>query len=107
MVASIHPLGEVVAGLELCVNLCRAHALVFGEVLRILPLEEFDAILGDCLAAEMAISSGLLVLGLAKRQGLSDRTRAAIKGNFDDVGDVYSAERSLLGAVCLHEEGQR
>merc|ERR1712028_252778 len=69
--SSIHPLLQVVAGLELSLDLSTAHGLVLGQILGILPLKELLPILGLCLTAKVAISGGLLVLGLAesKRQG--------------------------------------
>merc|ERR1719223_2668049 len=64
--ASIHPLCEVVAGLQLSCNLLRAHALVLGQILGILPLEKLEAILCIRLTPKVAIGSCLLVLGLAQ-----------------------------------------
>merc|ERR1711972_378753 len=59
---SIHPLGQVVAGFQRRTDLCRRHDGVPGQVLGILPLEKFDAVLGVRLASEMAVGRGLLVL---------------------------------------------
>merc|ERR1712176_1334091 len=103
---SVDPLGQVVAGLERRRHLLRAHALVLGEVLCVLPLEELDAVLRVCLAAKMAISRGLLVLWLAESKRLRNGARAAIKLDLDDVRDVVCRQRSLLRAVGLDEERQ-
>merc|ERR1712176_374592 len=64
--ASIHPLCEVVAGLQLSCNLLRAHAFVLGQVLGVLPLEKLQAILSIRFTPEVAIGSSLLVFGLAQ-----------------------------------------
>merc|ERR1712098_738701 len=58
---SVNPLCEIVAGLQLCLHLRRVHALVFGQVLGILPLEELHAILCIRLTSKVAIGSGILV----------------------------------------------
>merc|ERR1719215_927493 len=75
----VHPLRQVVAPLKLSGHLCRSHGLVLGQILGILPLEVLPALLGVGLPAEVAISCGLLVLWLAKRQGLRDGTWTAIE----------------------------
>merc|ERR1712050_535291 len=85
---SIHTLRQVVATLECCSDMLRVHALVLGEVLRVLPFKELDAVLGHWLAAKMAIGSALLILRLAERQRHSNRSRAAIEGDLEDVGNV-------------------
>merc|ERR1719401_2696675 len=77
---SIHPLCQVPAALQLSRDLLRCHALVLGEVLGVLPLEELNSVLRVGLAAEVAISGGLLVLGFAEGQGLRNGTRSAIEG---------------------------
>merc|ERR1719433_261825 len=83
------------------------HRLELGQVLGVLPLEELDAILGDRLAPEVAIGRRLLVLRLTESQRLSDGTRTAVEGDLDDIGDVVSAQASLLCAVSLNEKRQR
>merc|ERR1711870_80049 len=92
---SIHPLRQVVAALECCGDLGRGHALVRGEVLGVLPLEELDSVLGVRLTPEVAICRRLLVLGLAERQRLRDGTRAAIELDLDHIRDVLRSERAL------------
>ena len=42
--SSIHPLGQVVAGLQLRLHFSRLHSLVLGQVFGILPLKELHAI---------------------------------------------------------------
>merc|ERR1711918_215064 len=64
---SVHPLCEVVAGLQLGINLRGVHALVLGKILGILPLEELFAILGHWLTSKMAVGGRLLVLWLPKQ----------------------------------------
>merc|ERR1719329_553478 len=76
---SVNPLGEVVAGLQSSLHLRGVHRLVLGHIFSILPFEEFDAILGLWLAAEVAVGSSLLVLRLAKSQGQGDGTWAAVE----------------------------
>ena len=49
-------------------------------------------------------SPGLLVLRLAKRQGLRDGIWAAIEGDLDDIGNIICCEVALLCAVGLHKE---
>merc|ERR1712050_541214 len=80
---SVDPLGQVVAGLERRRHLLRAHALVLGEVLGVLPLEELDAVLRVCLTTEVAVRRSLLVLGLAQRQGLRDGAWPAVELHLD------------------------
>merc|ERR1712048_1483227 len=80
--SSVHPLREVVAGLERGGDLIRIHLGVLVDVLGVLPLEEFDAVLGIRLAAKVAVSRGLLILGLAKREGHGDGARAASNSIF-------------------------
>merc|ERR1719261_560510 len=76
---SVHPLGEIVARLQLSLYLRRIHGLVLGQILCILPLEEFLAVLGVRLAAKVAIRSGLLVLGFSQCKGHSDGPRTAVE----------------------------
>merc|ERR1711907_494059 len=102
--ASVNPLGKVVAGLQLSTDLLRVHALVLGQVLCVLPLEELLAILCVRLATEVAIGSGLLVFGLPERKGQSNSTWTAIKGDLDDVGDVISSKVALLRAIGLNKD---
>ena len=75
----VHPLREVRAALQRSIHLSRAHGLVLRQVLGVLPLEELDAILGDRLTAEVAVSRRLLVFRLTQSQGLSDGTRPAVE----------------------------
>ena len=72
----VHPLREVRAALQRSIHLSRAHGLVLRQVLGVLPLEELDAILGDRLTAEVAVSRRLLVFRLTQSQGLSDGYQA-------------------------------
>merc|ERR1712151_1125674 len=72
--ASIHPLCEVIAGLQLSCNLLGAHALVLGQVLGVLPLEKLEAILSIRLTPKVAIGSCFLVLGLAQSKRHTKRT---------------------------------
>merc|ERR1711907_606778 len=102
--ASVNPLGEVVAGLQLSTDLLRVHALVLGQVLGIFPLKELLAILRVRLATEVAIGSSFLVLGLPEGKGQGDSTWTAIKGNLDDIGDVIGGEVTLLGTVGLNQD---
>ena len=102
----VHPLREVRAALQGSIHLRRAHGLVLGQILRVLPLEELDAILGDGLAAKVAVGSCLLVLGLTQSQGLRDGTRAAIELDLQHLGDVVHVQAALLAAVSLHKQGQ-
>merc|ERR1711907_6290 len=102
--ASVNPLGKVVAGLQLSTDLLRVHALVLGQVLGILPLEELFAILCVRLATEVAIGSSFLVLGLPESKGQSNSTWTAVEGDLDDVGDVISSEVTLLSAVGLNKD---
>merc|ERR1712039_897790 len=83
--ASIHPLGQVVAALERHCHLIRGHALELGEILGILPLEEFDTILCVCLATEMAVRRSLLVLGLPEYQRLRDGVRELDQGTLAEA----------------------
>merc|ERR1712066_779665 len=80
---SVHPLGQIVAGLQLRGDLRGVHLRVLGEVLGILPLEVLDALLGVRLAPEVAVRRRLLVFGLTERQGHRDRAGAAVEGNLD------------------------
>merc|ERR1711907_643401 len=105
--ASVNPLGKVVAGLELSTDLLRVHALVLGQVLGVLPLEELLAILCVRLATKVAIGSGFLVLGLPQSKGQSNGTWTAIKGNLDDIGDVIGGEVTLLCAIGLNKDRER
>merc|ERR1712099_154996 len=82
---SVHPFCEVVAGLQCTIHLCRSHALVLRQIFGVLPLEEFDPVLGHGLTSKMAISRRLLVLGLPKSQRHGDCTWTAIKLDLDDV----------------------
>merc|ERR1719291_797660 len=66
--ASIHPLGQVIAGLQRGGNLVGGHLPVLRDVLGVLPLEEFHAVLGDRLAPEVAVRRRLLILRLAQRE---------------------------------------
>ena len=75
----VHPLREVCTALQRSIHLGRVHGRVLRQVLGVLPLEELDAILGDGLAAEVAVSRRLLVLWLTQSQGLSNGTRAAVE----------------------------
>merc|ERR1712194_580073 len=102
--ASIHPLREVVACLQLSLNLIRVHALVLRQILGVLPLEELHAILCIRLTPKVAIGSSLLIFGLAQRQRHAKCTWAAIKCNFDDIRDVISAQVALLRTISLHED---
>merc|ERR1719424_2291660 len=92
---SVDPLCEVVAGLKLSGNLLRVHALVLGQVLRILPLEKLHAILGIRLTPKVAIGCSVLVFGFTQSKGHPEGTWAAIKGDLDDVRDVVSSQVTL------------
>merc|ERR1711869_187021 len=69
---SVDPLREEVAGRQFRRHVGRRHRRVLTEVLGALPLEELDAVLRVRLAAEVAISGGLLVLGLAEGERLGN-----------------------------------
>merc|ERR1719253_929276 len=69
--------------------------------------KNFFAILCVRFTAKVAISSGFLVLWLAKSERNGNGTRPAIKLNLDDVGDVLATQSTLLGAVGLHKERKR
>merc|ERR1719316_247631 len=101
---SVHPLCEVVAGLQRSINLLCVHRFVLGEVLGVLPLEEFDAILRHCLASEVAVGSTLLILGLSKCKRNSDGTWTAIKLDLDDICDIRRCQCSLLSAIGLDKQ---
>merc|ERR1719188_1846367 len=103
--SSVHPLREVIARLQCRRNLVGVHGDVLRQVLRILPLEELDAILRVRLTPEVAIRRSFLVLGLTERECHGDRARPAIELDFHDVCDVGRCEVRLLGAIRLHEEG--
>merc|ERR1719401_1778256 len=103
---SVDPLREVVARLEFRCDLLSVHGRVLREVLRIFPLEELDALLGHGYAPEMAVCGRLLVLGLPQGQRLGDGAWPAIKGDLDNIGDVFCSEGALLCAIGLHEERQ-
>jgi len=66
--ASVHPLGQVIAGLQRGGNLLGGHLPVLGDVLGVLPLEELHAVLCDWLAPEVAVRRGLLILRLTQRE---------------------------------------
>ena len=102
--ASIHPLCEIVAGLQLGLDLRTVHGLVLGQVLGILPLEELDAVLCVWLAPKVAIGGSLLVFGLTQGKRKGNGTWAAIKGQLDNICDVVSAQVTLLSAVSLHKD---
>merc|ERR1719174_2310740 len=104
---SINPLGQVIAGLQSCFNLCRVHALVFGQIFGILPLKELDAILSNRLTPKVAIGRSLLILGLTEGQRQSNGTGTAIELDLDDIGDVDSTQSALLSAIGLHKKRQR
>merc|ERR1719254_237944 len=104
---SVHPFCEVVAGLQCGIHLSRCHALVLGQIFGVLPLEEFDAVLGHRLTSKMAISRRLLVLGLPKSERHRDCTWTAIKLDLDDVGNVHGCQCTLLSAVSLDEQRER
>ena len=99
----VHPLCQVGAALQCSIHLLGAHGLVLRQVLGVLPLKEFDASLRAGLAAEVAVSRRLLVLGLTQSQGLGDCTRAAVELHLQDLGDIINAKAALLAAVGLHE----
>merc|ERR1719375_2009625 len=106
MTQSVNPLGEVVAGLQLGLDLGRVHGLVFRQVLGILPLEELDAIFRFWLASKVAVSSSLLVLWLSQCQRHSNASRTAVKVDLDNVCDIVWCQAALLGAICLDKEGK-
>merc|ERR1712113_1273549 len=60
---SIDPLCQIVASLQLGCDLRRRHGCELGQVLRVLPFEEFDSILCVCLPAEVAVGRGPVDLG--------------------------------------------
>merc|ERR1711884_169275 len=104
--ASINPLGEIIAALQLRSHLCWRHGCKFGQVLGILPLEELDSILRVGLATEVTVCRRLLVLRLTESQRLRDGTWPTIEGDLDHVGDVICCELTLLCSVRLHEQRQ-
>merc|ERR1712054_528479 len=104
---SIHPLCEVVAGLESSGHLRRAHFGILGHVLGVLPLEVLSAILGVWCTSKVAIGCSLLILWLTQRKGHCNGTRTAIKVNLHDICDVVSCKATLLSAVGLNKERQR
>merc|ERR1712187_1017068 len=61
---SIYPFGKVITVFQCRCHLSRIHGNILGEVLGVLPLEEFLAILRIWLAPEVAIGSSLLVFWL-------------------------------------------
>merc|ERR1711979_100307 len=95
---SVDPLREVVARLEFRCDLLGVHGRVLRKVLRILPLEELDALLGHGHAPEMAVGGRLLVLGFSQGQGLGNGAWPAVEGDLDNVCDVLGSERTLLRA---------
>merc|ERR1712228_1130207 len=103
---SIHPLRQVVAGLERRRNTLGVHVLVLRKVLGILPLEKLDAIFGVRLAPEMTVCRCLLVLRLTQCERHRDRARPAIELDFDDVRDVVRRELTTLSTIGLDEERQ-
>mmetsp|Transcript_49657 Transcript_49657/g.103295 ORF Transcript_49657/g.103295 Transcript_49657/m.103295 type:complete len:433 (+) Transcript_49657:194-1492(+) len=103
----VHPLREVRAALQGSIHLSRAHGLVLAQILRVLPLEELDAILGDGLAAKVAVGGSVLVLRLTQSQGLCNGSRSAIKLDLKHTGDVIHGQVALLAAISLHKQGQR
>merc|ERR1719203_2354278 len=104
--ASIHPFGEVVAALQLGTHLRWSHGRILLQILRVLPLEELDAVLRVWFPPEVAVGCSDLILGLAKSQRLGDGTGSAIEGDLDHVRDVVGCEAALLSAVSLHEKRQ-
>jgi len=54
----------------------------------------------------MAVCRRLSVLGFAQSQADSDGTRAAVKLNFQDIGDVIRSETSTFSSVCLNKQRQ-
>merc|ERR1712232_395775 len=103
----VNPLLQVVAGLQGSSDLGSVIASILGQILGVLPLEELDAILGVWLAAKVAVCSSHLVLWLTECQRNGNGTRAAVKLNLENVGDVVSCQLASLRAVGLHKEGQR
>merc|ERR1712176_1687651 len=101
---SIDPLREVVACLQFSFNLCTAHAFVFGQIHGVFPFEELDTFHRLSLAAKVAVSSSLLILWFPKGERQGNGTWATIKGDFDDVCDIYRTQCSLLCAIGLHEK---
>jgi len=106
MTQSVNPLREVVAGLQLRLNLGRIHGLVLGQVLGILPLEELDAIFCFWLASKVAVSSSLLVLWLSQRERHGNASWTAVEVDLDNVRDVVWCQAALLGAICLDKQGE-
>merc|ERR1712151_242834 len=104
---SVHPLGQVIARLECCSDLCRIHRGVLLHILGILPLEEFLAVFGVRHAAEVAVCRCLLVLRLAKGQCRRDGARTAVELDLEYIGDVLGRQLALLSAVGLKEQRQR
>merc|ERR1711997_1025761 len=104
---SIDPLCEVIAAFQFSRDLRRCHGRILRQILGVLPLEKLDSVLGVCLAAEVAVGSGLLVLRFTQSQGLRNSAWPTIEGDFDNVGDVIRSEFALLSTIGLHEERQR
>merc|ERR1719183_921143 len=106
-IGSIDPLREEVAGSEFRRHVGRGHGRVLAQVLGVLPLKEFDAVLGVRLTAEVAVCGGLLVFGLPERERLCNGAWPAVEVDLHDVGDVRGSQPALLRAVGLHEERER
>merc|ERR1719199_1958445 len=101
---SVDPFCEVVAGGEGSIDLGGRHALVFGQILGILPLEEFDAILRDRLPSKVAVRSGLLVLRLPKRKRDGNGSWAAVELHLDALCDIVRCQVSLFCTISLDKE---
>mmetsp|Transcript_59826 Transcript_59826/g.96735 ORF Transcript_59826/g.96735 Transcript_59826/m.96735 type:complete len:470 (-) Transcript_59826:87-1496(-) len=105
----IHPLGQhsLLIGLNLVLDLFRVHLGIFGEILRVLPLEILDAVLSAGLPSEMAVCCTLHVLRLPELQRLGNSTRTAVESQLDDVRNIIGSQVALLRTVSLDENRQR
>lgn len=104
----VDPLGQdlFLLGGDFGGNFITGHGGVLGKVDGVLPREELHAVLDVRFTSEVAVRSGLVVLGLTKGQVTGQGTGAAVEVDLDDVSDELGGQSVLLGAVGLDEDGQ-